>query len=205
MRTESPFLDEIAVGHDEELVVRKAQDGDRESLEWLARRHSPWIYNIALRMLGHPDDAQDASQEILVKVITRLSTFEGRSSFRTWLYRIAFNHLLTMKRLRRERWTFEAYGRALEELPDRELVDLENWLKALPVVITEAEGQALEVDGTGPLAYVRGTYTMSLQVPSVTQPVRQEGKFLQIYGRQQDGTWLLAREIWSVNASPPSR
>ena len=100
-----------------------AQNGDQESLEWLVRRHSPWIYNIALRLLYHPDDAQDASQEILVKVITRLSTFEGRSGFRTWLYRIALNHLLTMKRLRRERWTFEAYGRVLEELPERELVD----------------------------------------------------------------------------------
>ena len=121
LRTESPFLDEAPVTHDEELRVRMARDGDRESLEWLVRRHSPWIYNIALRMLCHPDDAQDASQEILVKVITRLSTFEGRSSFRTWLYRIAFNHLLTMKRLRRERWTFEAYGRVIEELPEREL------------------------------------------------------------------------------------
>ena len=112
MRTESPFLDEAPVDHDEELSVRMAQDGDRGNpLEWLVRRHSPWIYNIALRLLYHPDDAQDASQEILVKVITRLLMFEGRSSFRTWLYRIALNHLLTMKRLRRERWTFERYGR----------------------------------------------------------------------------------------------
>ena len=52
-----------------------------------------------------------------------MSTFERRSSLRTWLYRIAFNHLLTMRRLRHERWTFEAYGRVLEELPERELVD----------------------------------------------------------------------------------
>jgi DNA-directed RNA polymerase specialized sigma24 family protein len=82
-----------------------AQNGDWKSLDSLVRRHSPWIYNIALRVLCHPDDAQDASQEILVKVLTRLSTFEGRSSFRTWLYRIAVNHLLTMKQLRQERWT----------------------------------------------------------------------------------------------------
>jgi hypothetical protein len=84
MTTEGPFLDEAPLNDDEELGVRMAQNGDPESLEWLVRRHSPWIYNIALRMLCHPDDAQDASQEILVKVITRLSTFEGRSSFRTW-------------------------------------------------------------------------------------------------------------------------
>lgn len=444
MRTESPFLDEAPVDRDEELRVRMAKDGDRESLEWLTRRHAPWIYNIALRMLCHPDDAQDASQEILVKVITRLSTFEGRSSFRTWLYRIAVNHLLTMERLRREQWTFEAYGRVLEELPERELVDgtapsadvqvwleeakigcttglllcldreqrlvyilgdifgvpdrlgaelldvsrdnfrqklsrarrdlqsfaqdkcglinpanscrctrktkafiaagyvnpqnllfvrehvqavrdvapavyddleeahrqyaelhrahpfqvppdfvarlrsllgiilvmllaqacrapsppdpaarveqpaprlapaddtavrgkldayfdaaisgdasrwaalyandavvmppnsaavegrgaVETWLKALPVVITDADGEVLEVAGTGDLAYVRGTYAMSMTVPNVTQPVRQEGKLLQIYARQPDGTWLLARDIWNANASPSGR
>jgi ketosteroid isomerase-like protein len=82
---------------------------------------------------------------------------------------------------------------------------IETWLKALPVVITEADGEALEVDGAGNLAYVRGTYAMSMEVPGVAQPVRQEGKFLQIYTRQQDGTWLLARDIWNANASPPGR
>jgi RNA polymerase sigma factor (sigma-70 family) len=49
-------------------------------------------------MLHHPQDAEDATQEILIKVLTRLSSFEGRSSFRTWLYRIVVNHVLNMKR-----------------------------------------------------------------------------------------------------------
>lgn len=82
---------------------------------------------------------------------------------------------------------------------------IETWLKALPVVITEANGEALELDGRGDLAYVRGTYAMNMAMPSVPPPVGQEGKFLQIYTRQQDGTWLLARDIWNANASPPSR
>ena len=161
MGTESPFLDESPANHDEEFCVRMAKAGDRESLEWLVRRHSPWIYNIALRMLCHPDDAQDASQEILVKVITRLSTFEGRSSFRVWLYRIAFNHLLTMKRLRRERWTFEAYGRVLEELPERELVDSSTpsvdvlvWLEEAKIGCTT--GLLLCLDREQRLIYILG-------------------------------------------------
>jgi uncharacterized protein (TIGR02246 family) len=79
---------------------------------------------------------------------------------------------------------------------------IETWLKALPVVITEADGEALEVEGIGDRAYVRGTYTMSMKVPGVAEPVRQEGKFLQIYARQQGGVWLLARDIWNANASP---
>jgi RNA polymerase sigma factor (sigma-70 family) len=53
-------------------------------------------------MLYHPQDAEDATQEILVKILTRLSSFEGRSSFRTWLYRIAVNHLLNIRRSRVE-------------------------------------------------------------------------------------------------------
>jgi Sigma-70 region 2 len=54
-------------------------------VEELVQRHRPWIHNIAVRMLYHPQVAQDATQEILIKMLTRLSSFEGRSSFRTWL------------------------------------------------------------------------------------------------------------------------
>lgn len=55
-----------------------------------------------MRMLGHPLDAEDATQEILVKVVTRLGTFRGESSLRTWVWRVASNHLLSVRRGRRE-------------------------------------------------------------------------------------------------------
>jgi Sigma-70 region 2 len=73
---------------DEELVSR-AQTGEKDALEKLVRRHQAWIYNIAIRMLWHREVAEDATQEILIKVVTKLSTFRGQSQFRTWLYRIA--------------------------------------------------------------------------------------------------------------------
>lgn len=102
-----------------------AQSGRKEALEELIARHQQWIYNIALRMLCHPHDAEDATQEILVKVITHLSTFRGESQFRTWLYRVVVNHLLNVRRTRgrSEPWTFEAYGRELDSIPDAELPD----------------------------------------------------------------------------------
>jgi RNA polymerase sigma factor (sigma-70 family) len=75
-------------------LVRAAQAGNREALERLIARHQAWIYNVALRMVYLPEDAEDATQEILVKVLTKLSTFEGRSRFSTWLYRLAVNHIL---------------------------------------------------------------------------------------------------------------
>jgi RNA polymerase sigma factor (sigma-70 family) len=58
------------------------------------------MYRLALRFLGHPEDAADAFQEILVRIVTRLGTFEGRSKFTTWAYTVATRSLLcTRKRV----------------------------------------------------------------------------------------------------------
>ena len=58
------------------------------------------MYRLALRFLGNPDDAQDACQEILIRIVTRLGTFESRSKFSTWAYTVAVRSLLrTRKRL----------------------------------------------------------------------------------------------------------
>ena len=100
MSITNPFADN-SPDHEDHILVLRARSGDRAALEDLVQRHQGWIYNIAVRMLYHPQDAEDATQEILIKVLTRLSSFEGRSSFRTWLYRIVVNHVLNMKRGRR--------------------------------------------------------------------------------------------------------
>jgi len=123
-RVQSPLTDTEGLDDDAALVAR-AQTGDRDALEALVVRHQAWIYNIALRMVYLPQDAEDITQEILVKVITKLSTFEARSSFRTWLYRIVVNHVLNMKRTRGEEvgWTFERYEAGLQRSPDAELPD----------------------------------------------------------------------------------
>jgi RNA polymerase sigma factor (sigma-70 family) len=119
----NPFTDVAeGEGRDQELV-QLAKGGSQAALEELVLRHQAWIYNLALRMVHHPDDAKDATQEVLIKLLTRLSTFEGRSSLRTWLYRIATNHLLNMKRGRAEsrEITFAQYGQNLDDTPNAEL------------------------------------------------------------------------------------
>lgn len=119
----NPFADvSEGEGRDQELV-QLAKGGSQAALEELVVRHQSWIYNLALRMVHHPEDAKDATQEVLIKLLTRLSTFEGRSSLRTWLYRIATNHLLNMKRGRAEsrEITFAQYGQNLDDTPDAEL------------------------------------------------------------------------------------
>src|SRR5437867_11878614 len=119
------LADAAETDSDDLELVRRIQNGDRDALETLVMRHQDWVYNIVLRMVYHPQDAEDATQEILIKLLTRLSTFEGRSSFRTWLYRLVFNHILNMKRGRVEaaNWTFNAYGDGLNRVAVEDLRD----------------------------------------------------------------------------------
>ncbi len=116
----NPLANDAPTDVDDNVLVLRARAGDRQALEELIQRHQGWIYNIAVRMLYHPQDAEDATQEILLKAVTSLSSFEGRSSFRTWLYRIVVNHVLNMKRGRAEQAgiSFSAYGQALDDIPD---------------------------------------------------------------------------------------
>ena len=61
-------------------LVERAKNGDRAALEKLVLRHQAWIYNIAVRMVFQPQDAEEVTQEVLIKVITKLSTFKGKAS-----------------------------------------------------------------------------------------------------------------------------
>jgi RNA polymerase sigma factor (sigma-70 family) len=79
-------------------LARRACEGDREALSALLREIQHPMYRLALRFLGHPDDAQDACQEILIRIVTRLDTFEGRSKFTTWAYTVAVRSLLRTRR-----------------------------------------------------------------------------------------------------------
>jgi RNA polymerase sigma factor (sigma-70 family) len=125
---------------DAELVER-AKSGDRAALETLVLRHQAWIYNIAVRMVFQPQDAEEVTQEVLIKVITKLRTFKGESKFRTWLYRIAANHILNMKRQSAETrvTTFADYGAAIDHTPDLDLPDPNNVPVALPILVEEAK------------------------------------------------------------------
>jgi len=57
------------------------------ALDALVRRHQSWVFNLALRMVWRREVAEDATQEILIKAVTHLGSFEGRSKFSTWLHR----------------------------------------------------------------------------------------------------------------------
>jgi len=163
MRTTNPFADDAPTDLEDRAFVERARAGDREALEELVRHHQGWIYNIALRMVFYPQDAEDATQEILLKAVTSLSSFEGRSSFRTWLYRIVVNHVLNMKRGRAEQVviSFTAYGQAIADTPDLDppdpgIASPEVRLLVDEVMISCTSGMLLCLDREQRLTYILG-------------------------------------------------
>jgi len=93
----NPF--QIAYPDEEEAIyVKRAVSGDRKAAEKLITSHQVFIYNLALKMTKNIEDAEDLTQEVFIKALAALSKFEGRSKFRTWLYRIAVNHFLNAKK-----------------------------------------------------------------------------------------------------------
>ena len=95
--------------------VRRALDGDRDSLDRVVRALQGDIYGLSLRMLCNREDAEDATQEILIRIVTRLSQFDFRSKLKTWAYRIAVNYVLDVKKspVERMRLTFEQFSEGL--------------------------------------------------------------------------------------------
>jgi RNA polymerase sigma factor (sigma-70 family) len=164
MSISNPFSEDRApADREDHALVARARAGNREGLEELVQRHRPWIHNIAVRMLYHPQDAQDATQEILIKMLTRLSSFEGRSTFRTWLYRIVVNHVLNMKRGRLEppMLTFACYGHGLENTPDLDPPDQRTVAADVRLLVDEARigctaGMLLRLDREQRLIYILG-------------------------------------------------
>src|SRR5262245_60265531 len=142
-----------------EDVARLAVAGNREALDRLVRDLQGDVYGIALRTLWNREDAEDATQEILIRVVTRLSQFDFRSRLKTWVYRIAVNYLLDTKKSAVERLhlTFERFAEDLAEglsadSPD----DAERSLLVEEVKIGCTLGMLQCLDRPHRLAYVFG-------------------------------------------------
>ncbi|MBV9489723.1 MAG: sigma-70 family RNA polymerase sigma factor, partial [Verrucomicrobia bacterium] len=189
------------------------QGGDKVALEQLIRRHQPWVFNVALRMLWHREAAEDATQEILIKVVTKLSTYRHQSRFRTWLYRVAANHLLNVRKseLEHQTTTFTAMGRSLDETPDLELPDPKAIPVDLPLLVEEARvgcmmAMLLCLDRRQRLAFILG------EICGATSPVGAEvmgvspENFRQLLSRARHDLYQFMNEKCGlVNLANPCR
>lgn len=85
---------------EDDRLVREVRAGDPDAFEALYRRHAATVFGLALRMLQNRADAEDLVQEIFLQAHDKLSSFEGRSAFGTWLYRLGVNRCLDHLRSR---------------------------------------------------------------------------------------------------------
>jgi len=113
----------------DEKLVESGLKGDRKSIEILVKRYQDFIYNISLKMTWNKDDAADITQEVLIKVITKLDSFKHNSSFKTWLYRITINHILNERKAAsvKKKMTLRQFGERLDITPDSDLTADENY------------------------------------------------------------------------------
>lgn len=87
----------------DETLARRAAAGERAALDALLRRHTTLVHAVCRRVLGNPDDALDATQEALIAIARKIGSFDGRSKFSTWAYRVATNAALDESRRRARR------------------------------------------------------------------------------------------------------
>jgi RNA polymerase sigma factor (sigma-70 family) len=139
--------------------AREAAGGDRVAAQKILDAVQDDVYGLSLKMLGHPADAEDAAQEILVIVLTHLVSFRGESSLRTWVWRIAANHLSQVRRGRRETIAFEMLDERLrtglrKETEDAADPEAEALTRELRLRCTES--MLLSLDREHRIAYVLG-------------------------------------------------
>lgn len=109
---------------DLELLAR-IKKGDKEALSQLVEIHYAYIYNVALKFFNGVLDAEDATQEVIIKFITNIGSYDAsKGQLRTWLYRIVFNHFLNAKKSGRENLLvdgFNTFFNIIDTIPDTAL------------------------------------------------------------------------------------
>jgi RNA polymerase sigma factor (sigma-70 family) len=145
-----------------EADVTAAAAGSRDALERVVRAIQPMVHRLALRFFGCPAHADDAMQEALVQVVTRLDRFDGRSAFTTWVYRVATNKFLSMARSPAERaaLTFEHFDDdlvpAVEPASTNPPADLDRLMTLAEIRIGCTLAMLLCLDRDARMAYILG-------------------------------------------------
>ena len=111
---------------DDLILIDKIKQGNKESLAVLVNKHYAYIYNVALKFFNNVADAEDAAQEVTIKLITKIDSFDpNKAQLRTWLYRIVFNHYLNAKKSGPEKILvdgFNTFFGIIDDVPDQ-LID----------------------------------------------------------------------------------
>jgi RNA polymerase sigma factor (sigma-70 family) len=144
--------------------VEAALSGDAQALERLLKSIESMVFCLAVRMLGNHADAEDMSQEVLVRIATRLSSFNGESLFSTWAYRLAANAIIDHIRANETRRQFEQIGLELERGLERSNASHDNaftesaesYAAANEMALLCSQGMLSALDASQRLAYILG-------------------------------------------------
>ena len=175
----------------ENEIIRSVLRGNVNDFEKLVTAYEKNVYNIALRMVGDPDDAADMTQETFIKAYRALSGFRGDSKFSSWLYRIASNVCLDFLRSRSRHpqvslSTVDEDGQAPVELPDMSRNPEEQLMKKLSMEavrrgleqLPEQQRQILVLRELGGLSYAELAQTLGLEEGTVKSRIFRARKRL---------------------------
>lgn len=169
----------IPLAVSDETLLTQAGAGDPEALDELFRRYRLLAYRVAHRLLGNEADALDAVQEAFVKALVHLPSFQGRSSFKTWMLRVVSNAALDLgrQRGRRETLSMDALGPKfreeceplLEPDPGRELHrrDLRRKLHEALAQLSPAQRQTFVLHAEADLSYREVAETLDISIGTV--------------------------------------
>lgn len=169
----------VPIAPSDETLLQQASAGDRESLDELFRRYRQVAYRVAHRLLGNEADALDAVQEAFVKALIHLPSFQGRSSFKTWILRVVSNAALDLgrQRGRREGLSMDALGPKFREDceplldpdPGRELhrQELRKKLNEVLAQLPPAQRQTFVLHAEADLSYREVAETLGISIGTV--------------------------------------
>lgn len=134
----------------DQALVRQAQQGDFDAFEQLVNRYEKRAYGLALRIVGQASDAEDVTQATLLKVLENIQDFQGRSSFASWILRIATNEALLLLRKRRRQKTSSLDLTDSDSLPHPDFIA--RWKQQPEELASNAEVRGLIADALEQLA-----------------------------------------------------
>ncbi len=166
-------------------LLRRLAGGEEEALTELVRRHQQRVYHIAFRLLRDPLEAEDAAQEVFLKVYENAHRFEPKASVAAWLHRITANHCLNLLRRRRPQESLDREDAVsppdpgatpLEALEEQDLNRrLEELLQGLP----ENQRRALVLKRFAGLSYQEIGEELGLSPQAVDGLLKRARQFLQ--------------------------
>lgn len=197
---------------EDKALIDRATRGDRKALEQLLERYQDWIFNVALSFVAYREDAADITQEVLIKIMTKLSTFRHESDFKTWVYRIVKNHFLNMKRRKYEMYsmTFDSFARDLDEIPDDDLLghhyEVEEKLLVEEAKISCMKAMLLCLDREQRLIFILGElFEFPDSVGSEVMEITKENFRIKLHRAKQQLYNFMDNKCGLINKKNPCR